>query len=116
MTTVICRLPHGLVINHPDNYSNKVLLNGANQDQRFKRIDKDKIILLDGDYGVSEVADDFWAAWIKANDKHPAVLSGAIIGVKGKSDADKVAEEVAKEKTGFEGMKETAEVTEAAKG
>ena len=88
-----CKLPHGLIIEHPMDANNKVTLKGKNG-----------AIIIGAEYGTTEVSADFYEQWIAVNKESMAVKSGAIFVAKSFDDAIAIAKETKDEKTGFEGM------------
>ena len=88
-----CRLPHGIVLEHPLDPSNKVTLNGLN-----------KIIIIGQTYGQTRVDADFMQEWEAVNREFPAYKSGAIFIAKDEIDVVAKAAELEKAKTGFEPM------------
>jgi hypothetical protein len=93
-----CRLPAGLIIEHPADPAKTVLLNGANRER-----------IIGSGYGKTDVDAELWAAWKAAHPKFPAVLSGAIFEAPDDVSVDTAAQEVAAEKTGFEQMPQNAQ-------
>jgi hypothetical protein len=96
-----CRLPQGLVLHHPVDRNIQVTLDGP------------KLVVADGrklssNYATTEVDADFWALWKEAYSKSPIMLSRAIFEAKNPQEAAAKAKELAKEKTGFEQMSQTA--------
>ena len=88
---VICTLPHGIVA---EVNGVKVNFAGANQNcSEFRP--------LLGDYGVTEVDADFWAAWKKENINSRLVLSGAISEAKDEKSAKDKGADQATIDTGF---------------
>ena len=92
-----CKLPHGLIINHPLDPSRKVTLNGPNSSR-----------IVGAQYGMTEVDQDFWETWITLNSKFPAVLSNAIFEASSRQNLEAVAKELENQKTGFEPMPKNA--------
>ncbi|MFA7254388.1 MAG: hypothetical protein WC107_07635 [Patescibacteria group bacterium] len=88
-----CKLPHGLVLEHPMDPNQKVVLNGKN-----------KALIIGADYATTEVDADFMEQWVAVNKEFPAVKSGAIFVAKSVADVAAVARENADRKTGFEAM------------
>ncbi len=88
-----CKLPHGLILEHPMDPTVKVELAGKN-----------KALILGADYASTEVDSDFWEQWAAVNKEFPAVKSGAIFVAKSSADVAAVARENADRKTGFEAM------------
>jgi len=99
-----CRLPNGIVLEHPANPLKKVELSGMN-----------KVTIIGAGFAQNDVDADFWEAWISANGKFPAVKNGSIFVAKSSDDAMAKARDMKKEKTGFEPMAQDAGgVTKAA--
>lgn len=96
-TAVCCRLPHGLILRHP-----------MDEAKTFELKGKNKAVIIGADYGTTMVPSDFWEYWIAVNAEFPAVISGAIFTAKDGKDAEAIAREFSKRKTGFEGMSQTA--------
>lgn len=95
--TVGCKLPHGIIIEHPAAPDNKVLLKGLN-----------RVAIIGADYATTEVDGEFWEAWKAKNADFAPLKSGAIFEAKSAADAVAVARELADEKTGFEPMPQNA--------
>ena len=93
-----CRLPHGLIIENPLNLAEKATLRGLNS-----------TLIIGATHATTEIDADLWAAWKAVHSKHPAVTSGAIFEAGNQRDAEAKAKELAKEKTGFEPMPQSAE-------
>lgn len=91
-----CKLPNGIILQHPLNAAHKVEIAGLN---------KPKII--GAPYVTTEVDAEFWANWVAVHSEFPALKSGALFAVKSAKDIDVVASEHAKRKTGLEKMKPT---------
>lgn len=92
-----CRLPHGLIIEHPTNPEQKVELKGRNKSR-----------IVGAPYCTTEVDGELWQAWKMFHGKHPAVASGAIFEAKDSDSLEAAAKDVEKEKTGFEQMPQEA--------
>ena len=83
LVKVGCTLPHGFVA---EVNGVKVVIAGANQNTS-------EYYPLLGDFGITDVDADFWAAWKKENCNSRLVLSGAVYDAKDeKSAKDKGAE------------------------
>lgn len=95
---VACKLPHGLVIEHPMNPDVKVTLKGVNE-----------ATIIGTPYAVTEVDAAFWNDWAAVNSKFPAVLSGAIFAAETRENLDAVAREFEKRLSGFERTPQEAE-------
>jgi hypothetical protein len=96
--TVGCKLPHGIILDHPLDPDKKVALNGKN-----------KALIIGADYGTTEVDGEFWETWKTVHKDFPAVRSGAIFEAKNATELVAVAKELEGEKTGFEAMPQTAQ-------
>ena len=94
IVVVGCKLPHGLILEHPMDVSKKVELAGLN-----------KAIIIGAEYASTEVDADFWDQWSAVNKEFPAVKSGAIFVAKNAAEIVAVAAERVKEETGFEPMR-----------
>lgn len=88
-----CKLPHGIIIEHPKDPSKKVELAGLN-----------KAVIIGADYATTEVDEEFFAAWKDAHKEFGPILSGAIFEAKSAADVAAVAREQKDRKTGFERM------------
>lgn len=87
---VACKLPFGLVLDHPKT-GQKVVLNGKN-----------KTSIIGQDYGITEVDEAFWTDWIAVHADYPAITSGAIFVARSSSELAAIARENRKRKTGLE--------------
>lgn len=90
-----CRLPHGIVLHDPTDPKLTVTLAGLNKAQ------------IIGGAGLTQVPSDFWDKWNAVHSQEPvfpALESGAIYMAKSLGDAEAIAREYAKRKTGFEPM------------
>ena len=92
-----CKLPHGMVLEHPLNGSDTVTIKGLN-----------KRHIIGSTYATTEVDKDFWDVWLGSNAKFPPIMSGAIFVAKNAADVNAIAKEYAGRKTGFEPMKQDA--------
>ena len=103
VVTVGCRLPSGLEIQVGDK---KIEL--AGQNQRYKELGIEIILLKDEDYGTTEVDASFWEAWkqIVGQDFAP-LKSGAIFESKNATEAKAQAKDLKEKKTGHEPMPQT---------
>lgn len=99
---VSCKLPHGIILEHPTDASKKVTISGRN-----------KALVIGSDYATTEVDEDFWKSWALANKDFPALKSGAIFFAKTQVDAKAIATEFKSRKVGFEAMSQTAGVKPA---
>ncbi len=94
IVVVGCKLPHGIIIQHPMDPNKKVELAGKN-----------KALIVGADYATTEVDGDFWEQWAAVNKEFSAVKSGAIFVAKSLTDAAAIAGEFKDRKTGFEPMR-----------
>lgn len=101
--TIGCRLPSGLEIQVGEK---KIEL--AGQNQRYKELGIEIILLKDEDYGTTEVDASFWEAWkqIVGQDFAP-LKSGAIFESKNATEAKAQAKDLKEKKTGHEPMPQT---------
>lgn len=95
--TIGCRLPNGIILEHPLNPAAKVELFGKN-----------KSLIVGAEYATTEVDGEFWETWKTVHAEFPAFKNGAIFEAKSVIDAAAVAKELADEKTGFEPMEQNA--------
>ena len=91
-----CRLPHGLILEHPLNPDVKVTLKGKNS-----RVVAG-LYVPEQDFAMTEVDSDFWEAWIATNKAFPAITSNAIFVAKDAGSAESIAKELRNEATGME--------------
>jgi len=91
---VCCKLPHGIIIQHPLDAKNTVTLLGKN-----------KATIIGADYAITKVDGDFWADWSAVNKEFAPVVSGAIFVAKNQADVTAKAAEFKERKTGFEPMR-----------
>lgn len=91
--TIGCKLPHGIVLDHPLDPSKKVELMGKNSS-----------LIIGAEYGTTEVDGEFWETWKTVHAEFPALKSGAIFEAKNVTEAASVAKELEGEVTGFEPM------------
>lgn len=88
-----CKLPTGVIIEHPIDPLQKVTLNGAN-----------KATIIGSGYGTTEVNGEFWEVWAGCNKEFAPFKNGAIFVAKTIGDVAAVAKELADESTGLEPM------------
>ena len=88
-----CKLPHGLILDHPMDPSKTVELNGLNRAR-----------IIGATHATTEVDADFWNEWKTFHADFPAVRSGSIFEAKSAVDAAAMARELEREQTGFEPM------------
>ena len=96
--TIGCKLPHGIVLDHPLDPSKKVELRGKNRS-----------LIIGAEYGTTEVDGEFWETWKTVHAEFPALRSGAIFEAANASDLAAVAAELKDEATGFEPMAQNAQ-------
>ena len=88
-----CKLPNGVVLQHPHEPSKKVVLNGIN-----------KALIKGANYATTDVDKDFWEAWVSDHIDFAPLRIGAIFMAKDAASANSIAKELDKVKTGFEPM------------
>ena len=93
-----CKLPHGLILDHPLDVSKKVELAGLN-----------KAIISGADCATTPVDGEFWETWKTVHKDFPALRSGAIFEAANASELTAVAAELEDETTGFEPMAQNAQ-------
>lgn len=91
---VCCKLPNGIILEHPLDPAKTVELNGKNKSQ-----------IIGAEYSTTEVDENFWVPWFEVNQEFPAIKSGAIFVAKSAPDAAAIAKEFADRKTGLEPMR-----------
>lgn len=89
-----CKLPHGIILEHPSDITKIIELNGKN-----------KAMIIGSEYGITEVDSEFFEQWNLVNKNFPALKSGAIFMAKNTSDIVSMASEFKERKTGFEPMR-----------
>lgn len=92
MTTVCCKLPHGITLELGDK---RVTLAGVN-----------KALVIGATHGTTEVNEEFWGAWVAQNKDFPPYKSGAIFAGKSQREAEAVAKDLVDVTTGLEPMKQ----------
>lgn len=92
-----CKLPHGLILDHPLDVSKKVELAGLN-----------KAIIIGADCATTPVDGEFWETWKTVHKDHPALKSGAIFEARTTEEVKAKSKELKAEKTGFEAMPQEA--------
>lgn len=93
-----CKLPHGLILDHPLDPSKKVEINGLNRS-----------LIIGATYATTEVDGEFWETWKTVHKEFPALKSGAIFEAANASELAAVAAELEDETTGFEPMSQEAQ-------
>ena len=96
--TIGCKLPHGIILDHPLDPDKKVELKGKNGS-----------LIIGAEYGTTEVDGEFWETWKTVHKDFPALRSGAIFEAANASELTAVAAELEDEKTGFEPMAQEAQ-------
>jgi len=90
-----CRLPNGLILQHPANRNVQAVLSGP------------RLVVADGrklssNFATTEVDAELWAAWKSAYSASPILASQAVFEARTEGEAAAKAKELAKELTGFE--------------
>jgi len=93
-----CRLPNGLVLQHPQDPKVSVVLSGTSETS------EGGLYLPPRPYSITEVDAEFWNAWKAAYVGYPPLKTRAVFEAKSESEASAKAKELKKEKTGFEQM------------
>ena len=93
-----CRLPQGIILDHPLDLTKKVELKGKNS-----------ALIIGAEYGTTEVDGEFWETWKTVHKDFPALRSGAIFEAANASELTAVAAELEDEATGFEPMAQNAQ-------
>ena len=96
--TIGCKLPHGIILDHPLDPDKKVELKGKNGS-----------MIVGAPYGTTEVDGEFWETWKTVHKDFPALRSGAIFEAANASELTAVAAELEGESTGFEPMAQNAQ-------
>ena len=122
LVTVLCRLPSGIRLDLHDIDTLKsraaseapvmgaaplvrsVVLNGAKTDPSYHHAEG----RLLGRAGRTEVDSDFWNAWLAQNKNSELVRHKLVFSEANQSKADAAVKEMAKEKTGLEGLDQNA--------
>jgi hypothetical protein len=92
-----CKLPHGLVISHPNAPEKKAVIQGLN-----------KSIIKGASHVMTHVDADLWEAWASTHKDFPALKSKAIFVAKTQDEADGKSKDLSKVKTGLEPMPQEA--------
>lgn len=93
-----CRLPHGLIIQHPLDENLKVEIKGLNSSR-----------IIGAEHMVTEVDKATWEAWYASHKNFPPLKNKAIFAIEGgESEGEAMAREFKSIKTGFEQMPQKA--------
>lgn len=98
-----CRLPNGLIMHHPANRELAVRLAGTHG----KPMDNG-LWTPPQPYSVTRVSSEFWEAWKAVHQGYAPLKTRAIFECQSEEDARSISKEMAKHKTGFEGMSKSA--------
>jgi len=96
-----CRLPNGLLLHHPDKEkrdSHKTIKIAGLRDSQ----------IVGAPYVTTEIDADFWEAWKTAYSDYAPLKNGSIFEANSAANAQAKGKELAKERTGFEPMKQDA--------
>jgi hypothetical protein len=88
-----CRLPHGLVLEHPLQKDVKATLAGVHSSK-----------IIGATFVITEVDSELWELWKSTHATFQPLTSGAIFEARNESEAAGKGKEMKKEKTGFEPM------------
>lgn len=94
IVVVGCKLPNGIVLEHPVDPQIKVELKGTNSET-----------IIGTGYSSTEVDGDFWELWAAQNKDFPPFKSQAIFVAKSGNDVAAKAQELKDETTGLEPMR-----------
>ena len=92
-----CKLPHGIILEHPLDPSKSVKLAGRHASP-----------IIGATHSTTEVDADLWETWKAVHANFAPLKAKAIFEAKSAGDASAIASELKDEKTGFEGMSQTA--------
>lgn len=96
-----CRLPHGLVLRHPDKDVNvEVTISGYHSINVINRATKQPSM----NFAVTLVDADFWAIWKAAYSTYEPLKKGLIFEARSEQEAAVKGKERSKHKTGFEAL------------
>lgn len=98
-----CRLPNGIVLEHPKDSRIRVKLNGIHNS-----------LIKGSTYGITRVDRDFWAAWRKEHAEFAPLKSGAIFEAGSEGEAKSIAKELVDTPTGLEPMRKDGKDKRAA--
>lgn len=93
-----CKLPHGLIMQSPADPKIQVRLNGLKDSK-----------IIGSTFATTEVDREFWDLWKLSYLDYAPLKSGAIFEAKNQDDAKAKGKELAKKKTGFEGLPKEAQ-------
>jgi hypothetical protein len=100
-----CRLPNGIVLQHPKNPDMRVTLQGA-----YAHKSESGLYMPPRPYGTTVVDAELWAAWKEEYQGSPLLKTRAIFEAKSESEAAAKGRELEKEKTGLEAMPQSVVV------
>jgi hypothetical protein len=100
-----CRLPNGIVLQHPNNPDMRVKLQGTYSDKS-----ESGLYIPPRMFGTTVVDAELWTAWKDAYQGYPLLKSRAIFEAKSESEAATKGRELEKEKTGLEAMPQSVVV------
>jgi hypothetical protein len=103
MVLIGCRLPNGLILQHPKNRDIKVKLAGT-----YEAKSEEGLYMPPRLYTTTPVDAEFWAEWKAAYVGFPPLKNRAVFEARSDDEATQKAKDVKKEKTGFEGMDKNA--------
>jgi hypothetical protein len=86
-----CKLPNGIILEHPANKAHKVELKGVSN-----------VLVIGADYATTEIDADFWEAWEVKNKDYAPLKSGAIFAAKSGGEVAAIAKDFSARKTGLE--------------
>lgn len=95
--TIGCKLPHGLILQHPANPDRKVRLNGLKDSK-----------IIGATFITTEIDAEFWAIWKKSYSDFQPLKTGAVFEASNQAEADAIGKELEGEKTGLEPLSPSA--------
>ena len=105
MAKIACRLPHGIYLHDPRDYSKRVHIKGLKHTP--SRLVLPESVRIDmpifgiESYSITEVDDEFWARWVEVNGKtFEPFIKGGIFYVKNDNEANHKVRD--SDKSGFE--------------
>lgn len=98
-----CRLPNGLLLQHPKNRELTVKLSGT-----YEAKTEGGLYVPPRMFSTTPVDAEFWAEWKAAYAGFPPLKNRAVFEARSTDEATQKAKDVQKEKTGFEGMSKSA--------
>lgn len=102
--TVACKLPHGLEIclyELSETEDKKPIMKACSEPVKLAGANAPDAI---AGYGLTKVDADFWAAWLKANKRHSAIVGEYVFAHEKSADTIEHSQDNEDLRTGFEGL------------